>query len=343
MKKFAAISFALFIYTIMLISPCYVFAQDTEDYFSFTASKEDVLMNDEIRITVTANELGMNESIAGFRLNVEYDSSKLTLKRVDTSSQIESGTFRYHIAGDTMTGIYVCDGTAAPQLTGECMTLIFRVNDDAIFGETSVSAQIDQVVDWTAKQLPSVSSLTSVFRITPEFTKEAVLTKLVPSQGTLEPEFDPYIQEYSLQVGPEVEQILFELEAADGGTARVNRKNLGKQGSTTQFIITVTSSDKKNKSQYTVNVTRGEKIKEESNSKSSTSGRGKTSGLAKQTTEEGIDDETLHTDTIFYGDRNLYIVGNQMPSYFVYIIVGGLGVCMIGMVIIVLVVRKKKK
>ena len=31
-----------------------------------------------------------------------------------------------------MTGIYVCDGTAAPQLTGECMTLIFRVNDDAI-------------------------------------------------------------------------------------------------------------------------------------------------------------------------------------------------------------------
>ena len=334
MKKIAAILFALFIYTIMLVTPCYVFAQDTENYFSFTASKEDVLMNDEIRITVTANELGMNESIAGFRLNVEYDSSKLTLKRVDTSSQIESGTFRYHIAGDTMTGIYVCDGTAAPQLVGECMTLIFRVNDDAVFGETSVSAQIDQVVDWNAKQLPSVSSIT---------TKEAVLTKLVPSQGTLEPKFDPYIQEYSLQVGPEVEQILFELEAADGGTAKVNRKNLGKQGSTTQFIITVTSSDKKNKSQYTVNVTRGEKIKEESNSKSRTSGRSKTSGLAKQTTEEGIDDETLHTDTIFYGDRNLYIVGNQMPSYFVYIIVGGLGICIIGIVIIVLVVRKKKK
>ena len=333
MKRIAAILFALLIYTIMLISPCYVFAQDTEDYF----------MNDEIRITVTAKELDMNESIAGFRLNVEYDSSKLTLKRVDTSSQIESGTFRYHIAGDTMTGIYVCDGTAAPQLTGECMTLIFRVNDDAVFGETSVSAQIDQVVDWNAKQLPSVSSITSIFHITPEFTKEAVLTKLVPSQGTLEPEFDPYIQEYSLQVGPEVEQILFELEAADGGAAKVNRKNLGKQGSTTQFMITVTSSDKKNKSQYTVNVTRGEKIKEESNSKSGVSSRNKTSGSTKQTAEEGINDETLHTDTIFYGDRNLYIVGNQMSSYFVYMIAGGLGVCIIGIVIIVLVVRKKKK
>ena len=66
MKRIAVILFALFIYTIMLVTPCYVFAQDTENYFSFTASKEDVLMNDEIRITVTANELGMNESIAGF-------------------------------------------------------------------------------------------------------------------------------------------------------------------------------------------------------------------------------------------------------------------------------------
>ena len=84
------------------------------------------------------------------------------------------------------------------------------------------------MVDWTAKQLPSVSSLTSVFRITPEFTKEAVLTKLVPSQGTLEPEFDPYIQEYSLQVGPEVEQILFELEAADGGNCKSKQKEFRK-------------------------------------------------------------------------------------------------------------------
>ena len=275
---------------------------------------------------------------------IEFDSSKLTLKRVDTSSQIENGTFRYHIAGDTMTGIYVCNGTSAPKLTGECMTLVFRVNGDAVFGETSVSAQIDQVVDWSAKQLPSVSSVTTMFRITPEFTKEAVLTKLVPNQGTLEPAFDPYIQEYSLQVGVEVEQILFELEAADGGTARVNRKNLGKQGSVTQFIITVTSSDKKNKSQYIVNVTRGEKIKEENeSSKSTTSGRSKTNGSGKQTTAEEDNNETLNTDTIFYGDRNLYIVGNQMPSYFVYMIAGGIGIFVIVIGIIVLLMHKKKK
>ena len=342
MKRITAILVTSLIGTIMLLNPCYIFAQDTEDYFTFTVSKENVLLNDEIRIAVIANELNMNETIAGFRVNVEYDSSKLTLKRVDTSSQVESGTFRYHIAGDTMTGIYVCDGTAAPQLTGECMTLIFRVNEDAFLGETSVSVQIDQVVDWNAEQLPSVSSLTSIFHITPEFTKEAVLTKLIPNQGTLEPAFDPYIQEYFLQVGPEIEQILFELEAADGGIAKVNRKNLGKQGSTTQFVITVTSSDKRNKSQYTVNVTRGEKIREESG-KNSAPDRSKISGTTKQTSEEDIDDETPHTDTIFYGDRNLYMIGNQMPSYLIYMIAGGLGVCIIGIVVIVLVIRKKKR
>ncbi len=344
MKKIAAILCALLIYATVFINSCYVFAQETKDYFSFTSSKEDVLANDEIHIAITANEWTASETIAGFRLNVEFDSSKLTLKRVDTSSQIENGTFRYHIAGDTMTGIYVCNGTSAPKLTGECMTLVFRVNGDAVFGETSVSAQIDQVVDWSAKQLPSVSSVTTMFRITPEFTKEAVLTKLVPNQGTLEPAFDPYIQEYSLQVGAEVEQILFELEAADGGTARVNRKNLGKQGSVTQFIITVTSSDKKNKSQYIVNVTRGEKIKEENeSSKSTTSGRSKTNGSGKQTTAEEDNNETLNTDTIFYGDRNLYIVGNQMPSYFVYMIAGGIGIFVIVIGIIVLLMHKKKK
>ena len=61
--------------------------------------------------------------------------------------------------------------------------------------------QIDQVVDWTAKQLPSVSSLTSVFRITPEFTKRGCFNKTGSrAQGTLQPEIESYIQEYSLQV-----------------------------------------------------------------------------------------------------------------------------------------------
>ena len=59
MKRITAILVTLLIGTIMLLNPCYIFAQDTEDYFTFTVSKENVLLDDEIRIAVIANELNM--------------------------------------------------------------------------------------------------------------------------------------------------------------------------------------------------------------------------------------------------------------------------------------------
>ena len=36
------------------------------------------------------------------------------------------------------------------------------------------------------------------------------------------------------------------------------------------------------------------------------------------------------------------MIGNQMPSYLIYMIAGGLGVCIIGIVVIVLVIRKRR-
>ena len=314
-----------------------VFAQEMQADFTFSASAETVQEGDEVRVAVTAEEFADTMVIAGFRLRAEYDASKLTLKRVDTSSQMQSGTFRYHTSGDGMTGIYVCDGAFAPQLTGECLTLVFRVNQEPVFGETSVSVKMDQLVDWNAVQLPSTFGSTVVFRIAPEFAKEAVLTKLIPNQGVLEPMFDADIQEYSMQVGAEVTEILFDMEAADGATARVNRKNLEKQGSVTQFIITVTSADRKNKSKYTVNVTRGEKVAVGTD----------TSTTKSKTTSSKTENEAQTEDVnraVYYGDRNLYMIGDQMPSYLIYMIVGGAGVLTAVIVgLVVMLMRKKGK
>lgn len=330
-----------------------VFAAESSDYFTFVTSKNEVFENDEIRISINANNIDLEETIAGFRLNVEYDSTKLTLKRVDTSSQMKSGTFRYNVNEDAMTGVYVCDGKSAPKLSGECLTLVFRVNQGAVMGETSVSAKVDQVVNWNAHQLSSVSSLTSIFTLKPGFTREAVLSELVPNHGTLQPNFDPFIQEYTLNVGSEVDQILFDLKALDGGTARVNRKNLGKQGSVTQFIVTVVSADKKNKSQYIINVNRGAKedTKTTSSGKSSstkktTSGKSKSSGTVGNY-DNGNDNNNGadgSVQTVFYGDRNLYMIGNQMPTYVIYMILGGgaiLIICIISAILIM--VNKKRK
>lgn len=319
-----------------------VSAQSLTEYFTFATSKDEVYENDEVRISIIADDMRPEETIAGFRLSVQFDSTKLTFKRADTSSQIQNGTFRYHVNGDTMTGIYVCDGISAPKLTGECITLVFYVNEGAVMGETSVSALIDQVVNWNAEQMASVSSMTSIFTLRPVFTREALLTKLIPDSGELEPVFDPYIQEYTLDVDANVTQVLFDLEAADDGTARVNRKNLGSRGSTTQFIVTVISADQKNKSQYIINVNRGESTTTASKS-SSTSRVSGTSGTVTGVTNANTG-ASGETDTIFYGDRNLYIIGNQMPSYIIYVVLGGAGILMICMVaVIFVIVRKKKK
>lgn len=352
MKNFAVIGCVVLILFVAVGSRLVVSAQTSTEYFTFVTSKEEVYEKDEVRISILANDVPMDENIAGFRLSVQFDSSKLTFRRADTSSQIQNGTFRYHVNGDTMTGIYVCDGTSAPKLSGECITLVFRVGENAILGETSVSAQIDQMVDWSAEQLASVSSITSIFTLRPEFTREAILTKLVPDHGELEPTFDPYIQEYTLDVEPEVDQVLFELEAADEGTARVNRKNLGKRGSVTQFLVIVTSADGKNKSQYVINVNRGEVtgIANTSSGKSNSlrttsSSSGKSGGTAG--IDDGINEGTAMgtaAETVFYGDRNLYIIGNQMPTYMMYMILGGAGILVLGMAAaIFVIVRKKRK
>ena len=145
-------------------------------------------------------------------------------------------------------------------------------------------------------------------------------------------------------MGAQTEQVLFELEAADGGTARANRKNLGKQGSVTQFVITATSSDKKNKSQYIVNVTRGEREKAGTTDKEGSSGRSKSGGTSGKTAAGDDGNEDLTAGAVFYGERNLYVVGSGMPVYAVYVIAGALGLFAAGILTAVIVlVRKRKK
>jgi len=347
-KRFVAILCTCLILLITMESGWSVSAQISEESFRFVMSTEEAYENDEVRISILANDVQMKENIAGFRLAIQFDSTKLTFKRADTSSQIQNGTFRYHVEGDDMTGIYVCNGISAPKLTGECITVVFQVNDGSVLGETSLSAQIDQMVDWNAEQMPSVSSVTSVVTLLPQFTQEAILTTLIPDHGELDPAFDPYIQEYTLNVNPEVTQVLFELKAADGGTARVNRKNLGARGSMTQFVVTVTSEDKKSKSQYVINVNRGKVIETNgtSSGKSSTTRNSGNSGSTRKSGEVSQIDGVLDTgaETIFYGDRNLYVIGSQMSAYVTYIILGGtIGILLICMVVIAVIARKKRK
>ncbi len=102
----------------------------------------------------------------------------------------------------------------------------------------------------------------------PESNFPAYLEYLSPSSGTLDPAFSPDTYSYEMTVGSEVSRIDFSMQAAEGGTASVNRKTLLSAGNITEFTITVSSQDKQNKAEYTVFVYR-EKEQTEGNEKSS--------------------------------------------------------------------------
>lgn len=87
------------------------------------------------------------------------------------------------------------------------------------------------------------------------------LIKLVPSEGNLEPPFDPNINEYSLNVPEEVKDITFETEGSGNAKIKINRHKLKSAGSTTDIYVTAKAPGEKQEDKYHIAVNRSEKNK----------------------------------------------------------------------------------
>ena len=350
MRKRAAVFFLLLFIIVFASIP--VNAEESP-YFTFHTDKASVYANNEIKVKVNANENNLKENIAAFRITVNFDDSELVFKRAETSSQIQSGAFQYHAQDDTVTGIYACSGKSAPKLLGDCITFVFQVNEDVPSGTTPISIKIDQIVDWGLQKINTECSDELTVNILPPLSSNAKLASLEPLTGNLEPAFSPDITEYRLEVPYTVSSIEFTASAAEDGTVWLNRKTLGKAGTETVITATVTSADKKSKSQYFITVHRAEKEAESAAvSEIQSESTGKNSGK----TQNSSDSERLHSETdnssgsaqsqnqaimagtqnssssgtantgnmpAYYGERNLYVIGNQMPAY----VVGMLAAC----------------
>lgn len=348
MKKWIAgfLSLCVFLSCPFAIIP--VAAADVP-YFIFYADKDAVVANDEVRIKVNANANDLAENIAAFRVIVHFDSSKLTFKRADTSSQVQKDAFQYHAQDDEIIGIYACDGKTAPKLLGDCITFVFSVQEGSAIGETIVTAQIDQMVDWGIHKLSTVCSDEVRLQIAPPLSPKALLATLEPVQGTLEPSFSPNIAAYHLNLPSSVTSIEFHASAAEGGTVSINRKTLEKAGTNTVITITVTSADKKSKSQYFVTVSRAAKLTAEASGSQGRTGS-VTSGVSskKQAVQSATRSASASpaisssqaNEAVNQGDRNLYIVGNQMPAYMVGMLVAC--VCVLVGALAFVVIKKDK-
>lgn len=245
---------------ILIYYPCHVFATSTE-YFTAAFSAAAAYPGESVRITLSTHSSVLMESElpAAFRTQVQYDNTRLRFIRMETSDQIQSGAFQYSDDGECVTGIYACDGLSAPKLNGDCIRFVFSVLEDADPGTTNVTVQVDQIADWNESLLPQYDRKTNLsFSIKPALSQNASLQKLVPSTGKLKPEFSPDIAEYDLRVNSDISTIKFQANADDGGTVRINRQTLQRAGEITEIIVTVTSEDKKSKSQYLVRVNRAE-------------------------------------------------------------------------------------
>lgn len=240
--------------------PCHA-ATAAAEYFSAALSAASVFPGETVRVELSANSgvLAQGDLPAAFRTRLEYDSARLHFLRTETSDQLQSGSFQFYDDGESVTGVYACDGLSAPRLNGVCVAFIFAVPEEADPGSAGISVQIDQTADWAERLLPQYDEETQLsFSIRPALSQDASLSKLVPSTGRLRPDFSPDIAEYELRVGSNVSSVKFQADAADGGSVRVNRQSLQRAGETTEIVVTVTAENKKSKSQYLIRVNRAE-------------------------------------------------------------------------------------
>jgi hypothetical protein len=327
---------------------------ETVPYFTFSLSAESVSSGDLVKLRINANQTA--DAAAGFRMRVGYDDKVLSFVRTETSGQIKSGTMATNSSGNPILSVYVCntDSAAAPELSGNIISFVFKVKEGASDGTTNVEAHIDQICNYQAKQLNLNYDESMPLTVEQPVGKsdEAYLNALVPSQGRLSPAFSSDVYTYTLRVDCDVRSVEFTADAGRNGTVKINRKSLGTAGSKTNIIATVTSENKKNKTQYVITVSRAaapersetdsrggtaaakvqgkNKQAESANAGRRTSGsktdkatgsaayRPKSEAAPETAEAEQTDDAQAVQAQPAYsggGGRNIILVGNQMPVF----------------------------
>ena len=122
---------------------------ETAPYFTFSLDRADASAGDLVRVRVQARASA--DPAAGFRARVFYDSDSLTFAGTESSAKIQSGTLETNSISDPVCCVYVCntDTSSAPSLSGEVLTFVFQVRGGAKSGQSTVTANIDQICGYS--------------------------------------------------------------------------------------------------------------------------------------------------------------------------------------------------
>ncbi len=243
MKKFTYTCGSAFVLMLFFIISFTVYA---DEGISARLNGESYKAGDTVKVTVNVPE---NHNTAAFLLEVYYDSEKLSFKKTDNLSSC------YMKSSDKDGSVSIAALAKSGVFSGDAFSLSFKLLDDS--EENEIELAFRDLVDSNGEK--SAEDLNCSLAVKPyeKPSGECELKKLVPSEGELNEEFSSDKYSYTMSVPYSVKSLSFDCTVSDGATYKINRKNLGSGGSTTDFVITVTAADG-TKTEYTVAVTRGE-------------------------------------------------------------------------------------
>lgn len=211
-------------------------------------------MHNEVKIKISDDDLSNFKKVE-FQLSVSN-----TFYAQITNVQASTGTglnYEIHTENDITT--YTFKGDLSEK---ELATITFRTSDSMDSNINITPVNVKFYTDDTNYQTPGdagIKAIAGVIKYERPKSSEASLTSLVPSQGTLSPEFDSTHTNYTVQVKDTIAYIRFNAEACQGATVTGNGSTQLEMGENT-IELEVTAEDGQTKNTYTIKVIRGEVV-----------------------------------------------------------------------------------
>lgn len=230
----------------------------------------------EVKVTSAANlttvkqgdtvkvdlNLAENPGLISLHLRVNYDKDVFEFSSLENKQLFEVKPLE--VSGDGFYGINWADYTAAENytFTGIVASVSFKVKDTAENGnyEFSITAVEDDIMDYDLNQLPIILENTSV-KVSDGLNDDATLKSLTVSNGTLAPEFDPAVEEYTVAV-PYGKGVPTVAATANDAKATVKiTQATGYESGKNEATVEVTAENKKTVKTYKVKFTEELNIK----------------------------------------------------------------------------------
>ncbi len=280
MKKVIHSLSAAFVLMLFFLLPLTAGAEETNARLNSDSYKA----GDTVKVTVRLNE---NQNTAAFLLEAYYDTEKLSFKKTENLSSC------YMKSNDKNGCVSIAALSKKNIFSGDAFSISFKLLDDS--DSSSIDLAFRDLADSGGAQSLSDFNLSLAVIPKEKASGECELKSLSVSDGSLNEKFSSDVYSYTMNVPYSVKSLSFDCAVSDGASYKVNRKNLGSGGSTTDFVITVTAADG-TKREYTIAVTRGE-YKSDSSENSEASQKPNDNNNS-QTSENSLNSENSENSNI---------------------------------------------